>query len=131
MTLGTYREGDAQRFILLESTDGGDSWTPILDPVAGGVGGSYPQGGTPTRSQPSVATSSTTLLASNVNRKFASVQNDSGSTVFVAFGTAATTTDYTVKLVDGAFYEVPLSYTGLITACVAAGSATVRVTEAT
>ena len=74
-------------------------------------------------------TSSTTLLAANGARVFASVMNDSGSTVLVAFGSTATTTDYTVKLVDGAYFEVPTAFQGLVTAVVAAGSATVRVTE--
>lgn len=58
--------------------------------------------------------SSTTLLASNANRLGASILNDSTSTLYIKTGTTASATDYTVKLYQDDYWEVPFGYTGRI-----------------
>ncbi|MGH6879512.1 MAG: hypothetical protein ACREFM_01235, partial [Hypericibacter sp.] len=70
-----------------------------------------------TATQTQVADSATdvTILASNSARKGASVTNTSTTNLFLRAGTtAATTSNYTVKLVPDAYYEVPAGFTGAI-----------------
>lgn len=55
-----------------------------------------------------------TLLAANTSRVGATIQNDSSEILYVKLGATATATDYTVKMVAGAYYEVPYGYTGQI-----------------
>ena len=57
---------------------------------------------------------SVTLLAANANRLGASIENDSSAVLYVKFGTTASATDYTVRMVQYAYYEVPFGYTGRI-----------------
>lgn len=64
-------------------------------------------------SVPDSATS-VTLLASNAARAGATIQNDSTEILYVKLGTTASLTDYTVKMVAAAYYEVPFGYTGRI-----------------
>jgi hypothetical protein len=90
----------------------------------------------PTATQSSVAdsASSVTILASNVARVGASVTNDSTATLYLRLSaSAASTTDYTVQLVTGAYYEVPSRYSGAITGIWASDPNTgaARVTEVT
>lgn len=76
--------------------------------------------------------SNQTLLASNTNRKGASIHNDSTVDLYVKLGTTATTTDFTIKMAANSYYEVPYNYTGRIDgiwASDASGSA--RITEFT
>lgn len=83
---------------------------------------------TPTLTNVTMTGSSVTLFALNTSRRVATIYNDSGVTVYVKFGSTASATSFTVKLVDQAYYEVPNPvYTGIITALGASG--TVRVTE--
>lgn len=64
--------------------------------------------------------SSVTLLSANDNRAEAVIQNDSPSTIYIKFGTTATTTDYTTKLAtDGVLIT---EYTGRIDAIWSANS---------
>lgn len=94
---------------------------------------------TPTQPATSSVTSvasnvaSVTLLAANANRKVATIVNDSATAnLYVKLGAAATTSSYTVKMVPGAYYEVPNPvYTGVIDGIwdVAVGNA--RITELT
>lgn len=61
---------------------------------------------------------STTLLASSGIRMGATFYNDSTETLYLKFGATASATDYTVKLVPQAYYELPQSplgvYSGVI-----------------
>ena len=78
--------------------------------------------------------SSVTVLASNASRVGASVTNDSTATLYLRLsGSAASTTDYTVQLVTGAYYEVPSRYSGAITGIWASdpNTGSARVTEIT
>lgn len=86
---------------------------------------------TPTLTNVAGSVSSVTLLASNANRRGASLWNDSTSVCYVKFGSTASATSATVKLVADAYYEVPFSYTGIITGIWVAATGSVRATEVT
>ena len=78
--------------------------------------------------------SSVTLLAANAERLGATIVNDSTAILYVKFGSAATTTSYTVMLAGtassiAAYYEVPFGYTGIITGIWASATGSARVTE--
>jgi hypothetical protein len=76
--------------------------------------------------------SSTTLLSSNAARVGATIFNDSTQTLYVKFGTTASSTSFTVKIAAGGYYEVPYSYTGRIDGIWAAdASGAARMTEIT
>jgi hypothetical protein len=84
----------------------------------------------------SVADSATsvTILASNANRLGASVTNDSSAVLYLLLGaTTASTTNYTVRIAQYGYYEVPFSYTGQLTGIWATdpGDGAARVTELT
>lgn len=72
---------------------------------------------------------SQSIVASNANRKGATVFNDSGVVCYVKLGATASSTSFTVKMVDQSYYEVPSKYTGVVDALWASGA--VRVTELT
>lgn len=74
------------------------------------------------------ATTSTSLLAANANRKGASITNNSTALLYVELGATASTTAYTVWLGQGDMYELPVAYTGAISGIWAAanGNALVR-----
>jgi hypothetical protein len=80
---------------------------------------------------------STTLLAANTSRKGASIFNDSTEVLYVALGNVtASSTNFTVKLAAGAYYELPVCaggvYTGIIKGIWANDSTgAARVTEMT
>lgn len=85
---------------------------------------------TPTETNITMTGSSVTLFALNTARRNAMVFNDSGVIVYVKFGSTASATSFTVKMVDQAYYELPNPvYTGIVTALGASG--VVRVTEVT
>jgi hypothetical protein len=77
--------------------------------------------------------SSVTLQASNSSRKGWSCHNDSSAILYVKFGSSATSTSYTVKLIADAYYELPTTsvYTGIITGIWASATGSARVTELT
>jgi hypothetical protein len=80
-----------------------------------------------------VASSATsvTVLASNAARLGATIHNDSTEILYVKFGTTASATSYTVKMVADAYYEVPFGYTGRIDGIWANANGNARVTELT
>ena len=93
-----------------------------------------------TMSSKSSSATSATLLASNTARKGATFYNDDVNPLFLRTdGSAATTSigGYTVKIVSGAYYELPKGanggiYTGAITGIwSAAGSSGVSISEST
>lgn len=73
----------------------------------------------------------TTLLAPNKLRLGATVYNDSSAHLYLSFGSIATTSNFTVILISGAYYEVPFGYTGIITAIWDSSTGFARVTELT
>lgn len=96
---------------------------PISGTVSVGAGASS---ATITR----VATSavSATLLAANVNRKKAIIMTETGATQYVAFGSAASATNYTYMLGSTTVLEVT-NWTGSITLARSTGTGNVQVTE--
>ena len=106
--------------------------------IAGGAGTSSAlttrtvQAGAATGTTSSVADSATsvTLLASNANRRGASVYNDSTEILYAKCGATATTTDFTVKMFPQDYWECPANYSGILEGIWSAnGSGSARVTE--
>lgn len=83
-----------------------------------------------TSSNITVAIGNQSVLASNVNRKGATIFSD-GATGNLKLGSTASATSFTVKLTDQAYYEVPYNYTGAIDFYSAAATGTLRVVEFT
>lgn len=86
---------------------------------------------TPTLANVSGSASSVTLIASNTARKGATIYNDSTVNLYVKFGSAASTTSFTVLMLPGGYYEVPFSYTGIITGIWDSATGAARTTELT
>jgi hypothetical protein len=59
--------------------------------------------------------SSVLLLASNIARRQANFFNDSTSAVYLKFGSGATTSSFTVKILAAGYYEVPWDENGIYT----------------
>lgn len=72
-----------------------------------------------------------TLLAANVNRLGVTIFNDSTKILFVKFGSIASATSFTVRLVSLAYFEVPFNYTGIIDGIWATANGFARITELT
>jgi hypothetical protein len=82
----------------------------------------------------SVAGSATavTLFAAGAGNDAAArtIRNDSTADLYVKFGASASTTDHTVKLDPGAYYEVPAPvYDGLITGIWTSATGSARLTQ--
>lgn len=75
------------------------------------------------------ATSSTTLLALNAQRRGATIHNDSTAILYLKLGATASTSSFTVKIAADGYYEVPFGYTGVIDGIWAAANGNARVTE--
>ena len=71
--------------------------------------------GTSAISSVTASVSVQTLLAANANRLGATIYNGGSKDLWVKFGTGASASSYTVKMVKDAYYEVPYGYTGIIT----------------
>lgn len=87
--------------------------------------------GTGTASNVASSATVVTLLASNANRLGATVFNDSNQNLFLKLGSAASLTSFTVRLTPNGYYEVPYSYTGIITGIWSSANGNARVTELT
>lgn len=98
----------------------------VTNPDGSVIGGS--SGITGTLSNVTMTGASVTLQASNTSRRNLMIFNDSGVTIYVKLGSTASSSSFTVKMVDQSYYELPTPvYTGIVTALGASGS--VRVTE--
>lgn len=87
-----------------------------------------------TSSVTSVASSasSVSILASNASAKGRFLFNDSTSTLYLKFGTTASTTSYTVQILGGGYYEFPANpslYTGAVDGIWSSANGNARVTE--
>lgn len=89
----------------------------------------YQSNPTATLSNVAGSASSVTLLALNTSRKGATIVNDSTAILYVKFGSSASSTSYTVKMVADAYFEVPYGYTGIITGVWASATGNARITE--
>jgi hypothetical protein len=77
--------------------------------------------------------SSVTLLASNANRKYATIFNESTKLLYVKLGATASATSYTVQMPPNSYYELPTIniYTGIIDGIWASANGNARLTELT
>jgi len=79
------------------------------------------------------ASTATTLLAANATRIFASIYNNTNKNMYIALGsTANATTNFSILLITGSYWEVPNDWTGSISEFSPSGaSGNVTVTELT
>lgn len=91
----------------------------------------FPPAGTSTPSNVDSSITVVTLLAANANRLGATIVNDSNARVRVKLGSAAALTSFTKRLRPQEYYEVPFSYTGIITGIWEQASGAARVVEFT
>lgn len=83
-----------------------------------------------TVAQVACSTTVATLLAAGGGRKMATIFNDAAAALYVKFGSTASSTDFTVKLAAGDFYELPVPmYGGIITGTLASGTGNAYVTS--
>lgn len=94
---------------------------------------STPKSGTATVTTVADTGTSAQLLAANASRLGATIENDSSAVLYVKLGTTASATDYTVRMVQYSYYEVPYGYTGRIDGIWASdpGDGAARITELT
>jgi hypothetical protein len=77
-----------------------------------------------------VSGTTTLVLASNANRRGATIYNPTTATINIAYGFAATLTNFSVRLPQSSLIEVPFNYTGTINGvALSAGPYTINVTE--
>lgn len=78
----------------------------------------------------SSSASSVQILASNGSRIMAIFFNDSSATLFLKFGSTASSTSFTVKILAGGYFECPFPcYTGRIDGIWESANGSVRITE--
>lgn len=105
-----------------------------VNAAAGSITVTQPVATTATLTNVNDSNSNQTLLAANSARLQATIFNDSDQNLFVKFGTTASSTSFTVKMLPGAYYELPnmAMYTGRIDGIWAADSTgAARITELT
>jgi len=74
----------------------------------------------------SANTVSAEVLASNVDRMGATFFMDGNATCYIKLGGAASSTDFSVRLVNNGYYELPEGYTGAIHAAFSATDANIK-----
>lgn len=93
---------------------------------------SGPVVGTSTLSNVSASASSVTVLASNSSRLGAVFYNDSTETCYLKFGSTASSTSFTYKLLTGEALVIKSPvYTGIVTGIWVSATGSMRVTELT
>lgn len=71
-----------------------------------------------------------TLKAANTSRRGLYIFNESTSLVYIKFGSTATSTDYTVRVAAGGYFELPTPvYNGIVTGIWASANGAAQVTE--
>lgn len=85
---------------------------------------------TPNRITITAATVATTLVGQTPSREGLVLMNDSTATLFLAFGSNVSATDYSVKIGPGAYYEVPnVNHGGQVVGIWDAANGVARITE--
>lgn len=105
-------------------------WALHSDASGGGGGG----GTSNPNAAVTVITADTTsqqVVALNALRKGLTIFNDSTASLYLKFGTTASSSSYTVKMAAGSYYEVPFYYTGRIDGIWSAVNGDAKVTEVT
>lgn len=112
---------------LVAWDDAAEKWVPV-QASGGSVGAPVASSGV--IASVNAATSSTTVLAANANRKGATIYNDSTAVLYLALAdTTASTTVYSVQIPAGGYFEVPNRYAGKIVGIWSAANGAARVTE--
>ena len=110
----------------------GATWDRMKGSATRGLDVNISAAVTSTRANVSGAASDTLILASNANRRGATIYNDSTAILYLALGTvAASTTSFTLQLAASSYYEVPFNYSGEIRGIWASATGAARVTELT
>jgi len=112
----------------LPSYTDGDAVAPHADARGRTLVRSAPAA-TGTTSNVAGSASNVTLLAANTARIGATIFNDSTADLYIKFGVTASTTSFTVKLIQDAYLEVPSNYTGNIDGIWGSATGSARVTE--
>jgi len=86
---------------------------------------------TPATSSVAGSATSVTLLAANASRRGATIFNDSTSDLYIKLGATASTTDFTIKVRQDDYYEVPFGYVGIIDGIWSSAAGDARITEIT
>lgn len=87
---------------------------------------------TATLANVAASATSVTLQASNTARKGLYIFNDSTASLYVKFGTTASSTSFTVFMGPGAYYELPLPvYSGRVDGIWTSATGSARMTEIT
>lgn len=84
--------------------------TPLMGAGPTGTGSmrqTIANAATPTSANVAASITNVTLLASSATRLGAAFYNDSSSAMYLKLGETSSTTSFTVKLVAGAYYEIP------------------------
>jgi hypothetical protein len=99
---------------------------PLYNPSSVTVTRSTSSAATPISVAASIA--SVSLLSANSARNGTTIWNNSTANLYVELGVTATTSAFTARLSAGGYYEVPFTYTGVISGIwdAANGSALVR-----
>ena len=133
--IGAFAGSDDAKTVVDVPAGGGVEATALRVTIASDSTGVLsvrpPKPATPTLSNTTASVTSVTVLASNAARLGAMFTNDSNSVAYVKFGSTASTTSHTVKMIANAYYEVPFAYTGIITAIWVSANGAMRATELT
>lgn len=117
-------------------------WTAMVQPLIEGGSVVATVSGTITSSETRPTTgatttvagsaSSVTLLASNANRRGASIYNDSTADLYIKLGATASTSSFIERLGQDERYELPFpAYTGVIDGIWGSATGNARITELT
>ncbi|MBW4572652.1 MAG: hypothetical protein KME31_33155 [Tolypothrix carrinoi HA7290-LM1] len=84
--------------------------------------------GTATPTSVAASITSVSFLAANSGRKGTTIWNNSTANLYVELGASSSTSSFTARVGAGGYYEVPFTYTGIISGIwdAANGSALVR-----
>ena len=110
-----------------------NAWKPITLAALRGEAGGDGRPDTGTQTSVNSAATDTTILAANTSRIGAAITNDDANDLYLLLGAGtASATNYSVKIPNGGYFEVPFGYAGIIKGIWAAdGSGAARVTEFT
>lgn len=128
VTHGTFGTGQAQVIKVIDGTANGTTgWIVESDGAADVV-----QIGKTSATLTNVtsAASNTSLLSSNAAARARMCFNDSTATLYLKFGTTASTTSFTVAIPPGGYYEFPQPlYKGAVDGIWSAANGAARMTE--
>ena len=102
----------------------------LLEDITSGGGGGSSQGATSVVTSVSASVTSVELLASESTRIEAIIENDSTSDLYIKYGTGASVTSYTKKLLQGDAIVIN-TYTGVVSGIWISATGFARITQIT